>query len=383
MRQYRVLVVDDNPENLKVIGNVLDGKGMELSFATSGTQALQSAAVSRPDLILLDVAMPDLDGFEVARRLKAAPDLRSIPVIFITARARSEDVVDGFGAGGVDYITKPFKSAELVARVLTHLEIARSRGTIAEQNASLRELNAGKDRLLSILAHDLKSPLSGIICLSELLVDKGDQIEESSKRGHLRSIHATAQQMTKTLAELLDWARVQSGAFEWKPEPFVLSSIVEESILLAQSPALAKGVAIANRVRPGDRVFADPIMILTATRNLLQNAVKYTRRGGEVTIGSKRHGNDRVKVWVSDTGIGMRPARVASLFRLESRASEPGTEGERGTGLGLMFCQAFLAKHDTTLEVESTEGKGSTFSFSLQAAPEDEGSSGPSAASKA
>jgi signal transduction histidine kinase len=281
-------------------------------------------------------------------------------------------VVDGFQAGGVDYITKPFQAAELIARVLTHLELKRSRDTIAEQNESLRELNAGKDRLLSILAHDLRNPLTGIICLSELLIDMGDEMEECNKKAHLRSINATAQQMTKTLVELLDWARVQRGAFEWKPEPFELSSIVEESILLAQSPALAKGVGIANQVAPKDRVFADPIMILTVTRNLLQNAVKYTRRGGKVSVASERQGNDRVKVSVSDTGIGMRPAAVATLFELESRASQPGTEGERGTGLGLLFCRAFLAKHGATLEVKSTEGKGSTFSFSLPAAAEDE-----------
>jgi two-component system, sensor histidine kinase and response regulator len=362
--EHRVLVVDDVPENLQVIGSMLDGTGIALSFATSGAQALRSVEVTRPDLVLLDVAMPDMDGYEVARRLHAMAPFADTPVIFLTARARPEDVVSGFRAGAVDYVTKPFNTAELIARVSTHLELKRSRDTIVRQNEDLRSLNATKDRFLSIVAHDLKNPLHGIISLSELVLDMGGQIDEAT-RGYVASMNATAKQMAKSLNDLLDWARVQRGAFEWKPEPFDLGSVVEESLLLMQSAAASKEVTVTSRVPKGERVHADPIMILTVVRNLLQNAVKYSPRGSEVTLGSERTDPDAVRVTVSDSGIGMSPTLVASLFLLDSRTSRPGTEGERGTGLGLKFCHEFLARHGSTLQVQSEEGKGTTFSFML------------------
>ncbi len=363
--EFRVLIVDDVPDNLKIIGGILDGKGVDLSFATSGAQALESAQVTHPDLVLLDVAMPEMDGYEVARRFKTTDGLSDIAVIFITARAHSQDVLDGFRAGAADYITKPFNAAELLARVFTHLELKKSRDTIRHQNEGLRASNAAKDRLLSIIAHDLKNPLHGLIGISELLLDMGDGMDGALRKGHLTSLNATARQMAKSLRELLDWAKVQSGAIEWKPEEFMLAFIVEESILLMQSAATAKEVAVTNRIASEEKVFADPIMILTVVRNLLQNAIKYSRRGGEVTISAENVVDDSVRIMVGDTGIGMHPALVTSLLKNDSLASRPGTEGELGTGLGLKFCWEFLSTHRTTLQVKSEEGKGTTFSFVL------------------
>jgi signal transduction histidine kinase len=374
----RILVVDDVPENLEVVGGILDGKGVELSFATSGAQALWSVAVAGPDLILLDVAMPEMDGYETARKLKEIAAVRDVPIIFITARTRAEDVLEGFRVGAVDYVTKPFNAAELVARVFAHLELKRSRDTIAAQNESLRDLNASKDRLLSIIGHDLKNPLHGIISLSELVLDMGSGMDASQTKGHMSTIRDTAQHMAKTLNNLLDWARVQRGAFQWTPEDVVLSFMAEESILLIQSAAAAKGVRITNRIAPDERAVADPIMLLTILRNLLQNAVKYTPRGGQVTVCFERLADGAARISVTDTGIGMSAARVASLGEPGSRGSQPGTEGERGTGLGLLVCREFLARIGSVLEVTSAEGAGSTFAFRIPP-----GSAGPSVISRA
>lgn len=367
-RPPRVLVVDDVAENLKVIGNMLDGRGIDLCFATNGPQALASACATRPDLVLLDVAMPEMDGFEVARRLKASRDLCGVPIIFITARARTEDLLEGFRSGAVDYVTKPFVSAELLARVSAHLELKRARDMIASQMESLRDLNAAKDRFLSIVAHDLRNPLHGISSLTELLLDLGESLPAEKRLGYLRSINATAMQMAKTLSDLMSWARYQQGALEWKPEAFDLCFIVREAALLLESSATTKGVAIRNLVDSGLPVFADPIMVLTIVRNLLSNAVKYTRRGGQVKIEAAPVGKGSVRLSVSDTGVGMSPTQVAQLFRLESHASRPGTDGERGTGFGLLFCHEFLVKNGSRLEVTSQEDIGSTFAFSLPTA---------------
>jgi signal transduction histidine kinase len=363
--RFRVLVVDDVPVNLEIIGNLLDGRGIDLSFATSGTQALESAAVTKPDLVLLDVAMPDMNGYEVARRLRAGAEPASLPVIFITARATAEDVLDGFRAGAVDYVTKPFKAAELLARVSTHLELKKARDTIVRQNEELRALNAAKDRFLSVVAHDLKNPLHGIMALSELLVDMGAGMDDATRGGHAASIHATAEEMARTLRSLLDWARLQQGAFECKAEAFDLGAVAKEALLLMQSSAASKEVAVTNGIPDRQMVCADPIMILTVLRNLLHNAVKYSRRGGSVSLTAERVAAGGVRVSICDSGIGMSASQAASLLGRDIPTSRPGTEGERGTGLGLRFCQEFLGKHGATLEVQSAEGKGTTFSFLL------------------
>ena len=372
-RPHRVLIVDDVAENLKVIGNMLDGRGIDLCFATSGPQALASARAAPPDLVLLDVAMPEMDGYEVARRFKASEDLRSIPIIFITARTRTEDLVEGFRSGAVDYVTKPFVSAELIARVTAHLELKRAQDVIAGQLAVLRDLNAAKDRFLSIVAHDLRNPLHGISSLTELLLDLGEGLPAEKRLGYLRSINTTALQMAKTLSDLMSWARVQRGAFEWKPEPFELCFIVKEAAVLLESSAETKGVSIRNQVESDHHVFGDPIITLTIVRNLLSNAVKYSRRGGQVTVSATRVGDTSVRVSVTDTGIGMSPAQVSRLFRLETHSSRPGTDGERGTGFGLLFCQELLTKNGSGLEVESREEAGSTFAFTLPLAVGTEG----------
>jgi len=158
-----VLIVDDIPENLQVLGNVLLQKGLDVGFATNGEEALEAVKYNKPDLILLDIMMPGMSGITVCQKLKSNPETQDIPVIFLTAKTQPEDIIKGFEVGAVDYVTKPFNSGELLARVMTQLELKKSRDLIAKQNEELMELNATKDKFFSIIAHDLRGPFSGLL----------------------------------------------------------------------------------------------------------------------------------------------------------------------------------------------------------------------------
>ncbi len=173
----RVLVVDDITRNLQVVGTLLRHAGYEVMPATSDAEALEGAQEQVPDLILLDLMMPDMDGLEVCRRLKADPVLKAIPVIFLTASNEMEHLVNGFEVGAVDYITKPFNAPELLARVRTHLELKRARGTIVRYGLELSRLNEEKNEFMGIAAHDLRNPLSAIKGYTEMMVEDAEALE--------------------------------------------------------------------------------------------------------------------------------------------------------------------------------------------------------------
>jgi len=166
-----ILIVDDLAENLSILGNILRIEGYQLAIANNGKQAINIAASRKPELILLDVAMPEMDGLTACRELKSREETKDIPVIFLTARTDTEDVIKGFEAGAVDYILKPFKATELLARVSTQIEVKQSRDLIVRQKTELAELLATKDKLFSIVSHDLRSPFAGLLTLATMLVE--------------------------------------------------------------------------------------------------------------------------------------------------------------------------------------------------------------------
>jgi len=186
-----VLIVDDIPENLQVLGNILLQKGLDVGFATNGEEALEAIEYSKPDIILLDIMMPGMSGITVCQKLKANPETKDIPVIFITAKAQPEDIIKGFEVGAVDYVTKPFNSGELIARVSIQLELKKSRDLIAKQNQELHELNATKDKFFSIIAHDLRGPFSGLLGLTDLLSQEGETMQTDEIIDLIKKIHQT------------------------------------------------------------------------------------------------------------------------------------------------------------------------------------------------
>lgn len=218
-----VLLVDDLAENLQVLGNILDENDIEFSYATSGKEALDAVAFKKPDLILLDINMPEMNGFEVCKKLKKDPETMDIPIIFLTAKADSEDIVEGLSIGAVDYVTKPFNTKELLSRVFTHLELFNSRKMIRKQNEELREMIDTKNKFFSIIAHDLRGPFNTLLGFSDLALKEFDHMDPEEIRDMIKHIHSSSVRGFELLNNLLEWSRSQTGRIKCEPIDFSLS----------------------------------------------------------------------------------------------------------------------------------------------------------------
>ena len=360
-----ILVVDDNKRNLQVVGNILHEEQYKVAMAINGPTALKLAAQLKPDLVLLDIMMPEMNGFEVCKKLKENEETREMPVIFLTAKVETDDIVEGFNLGGVDYITKPFKQKELLVRIKTHLDLLQSKRKIAEQAAELLAANTFKDRLFSIIGHDLRSPLSSIKFTIDMMksgvIEFGDDF-----------FHETLGQLAKTtdeayilLENLLGWAKSQSGNLPVVPEEFSLKEMVETVARLQKLNLSNKNIEMIIDVAENICVLADNQMINTVLRNLLSNAMKFTPNGGKIQILAHTTTENMVGVSVIDSGVGISEENMKRLFNNTNPLKTYGTNNEAGSGLGLILCKDFVEKNGGILKVESEEGKGSRFLFNL------------------
>jgi two-component system, sensor histidine kinase and response regulator len=353
-----ILIVDDIPANLKVLGEILKGDGYKVRPVPNGMLALQVAEKEKPDLILLDIMMPDMDGYEVCRRLKANPKLSDIPIIFISALNETNDVVKALKSGGVDYVTKPFQSEEVLARVNTHVKLYR-------QSIELLNLNLQKDKFFSIIAHDLKGPLGGFMGMTELLAEEMPNMETVEIQEYLGHLRDASVNLFRLLENLLQWARLKQGAIPFHPENIRFQPIANECLSILQESAKNKNIEIVQDISDQLRVFADNNMLQTIVRNLVSNAIKFTPKNGTVRFSAKATDDNGLVISIQDTGIGMSPEMTSSLFNPGARNGRPGTDGEASTGLGLLLCKEFVEKHGGKIKVESEEEKGSVFIFNI------------------
>ncbi len=358
-----ILVVDDQPNNLKVIASVL-GSDYSLSIANSGANALKILENNTPDLILLDIMMPEIDGFEVCRRIKAIERIRHIPVIFLTAKNDIDDIVNGFRSGAVDYITKPFNSVEVKVRVQNHLNLKHALDELKITNHKLHQLNATKDKFFSIIAHDLRSPFTSIIGFSDLLYNQIIEKDYENIEQYAGFVKQSSKQALDLLTNLLEWARSQTNKIEYNPEKLNLGNLIEETALMFDQIALPKNIKIKRDLIQNLEVIADKHMIATVMRNLISNAVKFTSPGGEISVSVQKEEKEII-VRVSDNGLGIPAQRIEKVFQVDKNNSTLGTANEEGTGLGLILCKMFVEKSGGWIKVESEEGKGSVFSFSI------------------
>jgi two-component system sensor histidine kinase/response regulator len=370
-----ILIVDDNPVNLEMLFQYFAHSAFKTLVAQDGESALLQLEQTRSDLILLDILMPGIDGFETCCRLKANESTQNIPVIFMTALSATADKVKGFEVGGVDYITKPFQYEEVMARVNAHLTIRRQQQQLQEQtvlleekNAQLKALNANKDKFFSIIAHDLKSPFAGLVVAANL-------IKEHIERWNTDKIKRSADQLQKSvdnlyafIENLLTWSRFQQEAMEYTPQFVDFQFIIARNVALVIQNAQQKQITLRNSIQEQIPAFIDVNMVDAVVRNLLSNAIKFTKAGGTVEI-SATHDKNTLKVAISDTGIGIPDENLPDLFRIDTKTQQVGTAGEQGTGLGLILCKEFVEQHAGTIWVESEVGRGSTFWFTLPKKP--------------
>lgn len=379
-----LLVVDDNLVNLKVLLDHLSHSGYKTLIAQNGDDAIEQAEYAQPDLIILDVRMPGMNGFETCGRLKKNEITKEIPVIFMTALNDTEDKVKGFKVGAVDYITKPFQQEEVLIRIKTHLMVRQLQKTLQEKNMLLEEkneelhnlnqtledknkelqtLSVSKDRFFSIIAHDLKGPFNSFILGTEILSTMNDISPERMKNVAI-NLNKSAEQMKKLLDNLLKWAQMQMGSMEFKPQKIDLKNAIGANLSLLQNNFSQKKIEVINHIQESIFVHADLNMIVTVLRNLLTNAWKFTPKGGKIEIFTQEK-DDEIEISVSDTGVGIKAENIDKLFRIDAKYRQRGTDDEKGTGLGLILCKDLIEKHGGRITAESEYGKGSIFRFTI------------------
>jgi two-component system sensor histidine kinase/response regulator len=374
-----ILIVEDNQDYLNYLARILVENHYEIAVARDKKEALaylDTPYIDRIDLILLDISLSsegDTEGFEVCKEFRKFEKAKLIPIIFLSQHDDENYILKAFDEGGVDYILKrggAKNERELLARVKAHID-NRSRDIIKQQNKELKELNATKDRFFKIIAHDLKNPFNSIKGDSEFLDSMYKTLREDQRIDLIKNISRSSQRLYKLLENLLEWAKVQLK--EMKPQKcrFDLDPIIMENIALYEENAKKKMLAIHSGVSSPCNVFADSHMIDFIIRNLLNNAVKFNGANGKIDIMSLDKGKF-VEISVLDTGVGIPCERIDNLFRIDQSFSTPDTDGEKGTGLGLILCKEFLAVNDGEIHVKSEIGKGSTFTIKLRKNPVEE-----------
>lgn len=354
-----ILVVDDNPNNIKIVALIMSALKYKIVIATNGEQAIEMVKQTRPDLILMDVMMPKIDGFETCRIIKSKKENENIPVIFITALNDTDSLVKGFKAGGVDYISKPFNKDELISRMRTHIELKKTRDQLEKTSAHLAELNSLKDKMFSVIGHDLRSPLSSVKMTLEFLsainISDNEEVSES-----LKLMSKTTDEVFSLLENLLGWARSQSGNLQIKKEPIRVHDLVNSIYLLNKGSIELKKIDFSTEISENHFVSADLMTIKIVLRNLVSNAIKFTPEKGSIRIKSEQL-TEGIRLSVSDSGVGISGEDLPKLFNPNSHHTTYGTNREPGSGLGLILCKDFVEKNGGTISIESELGKGTVF----------------------
>jgi two-component system sensor histidine kinase/response regulator len=367
LKGRKILVVDDDRMNIRILANILKAEGYVIGDADSGEKALLVFESLRPDLVLLDVMLPGIDGFETCRRLKKTYGEKCPPVIFITAKNESDDVVEGLGAGGVDYLPKPFKSKEVMARIRSHLQnqiLSEQQQALVQQ---LSKVNAAKNRFLGMAAHDLRNPLASIRGLSEFLRDGAVGPLTADQLDLVQTIHGASQSMLDLVNELLDVATIEAGELTMSRARCDLVDLVAKSVALLNMEAAKKTTRIVFEAPPRALTLEiDPAKMKQVIDNLLSNAVKYSPPGSVVTaIVMPDAGPSRCGFAVRDQGPGIPDNERDKLFKDFSRLSVQPTGGEKSTGLGLAICRKIVEAHHGTIVAENLPTRGCEFRVTL------------------
>ena len=361
---YKILIVDDVVSNVLLLKILLTNEKFQVCTASNGKMCIEMAKSEHPDLILLDVMMPDLNGFDTAVILKKDPETQEIPIIFLTALNNPSDLVKGFQVGANDFLTKPFNKEELIMRVMHQIQLVAAKRIIIRQNEELKRTISNRDKMYSVIAHDLRSPMASIRMVLNLAVNVvSKDIVGEEIFGLLDKANRESEETHDLLDNLLKWTKSQTGRLSVVYQELDLDDIVPGVVDIFRMIAEMKKIEL--KYIPADEkliVHADNDMIKTIIRNFLSNAVKFTPEGKSVEVFYKREG-DFARISVRDHGVGIDPERVKTIFR--TGETTYGTGGEEGSGLGLQLCQDFARKNGGDAYVESVEGEGSTFSFTI------------------
>jgi two-component system sensor histidine kinase/response regulator len=371
---YSILIVDDTQQNVQVLSQILRDSGYKVLAAFNGPDAINLVKKRTPDLILLDVMMPGMSGFEVAQKLIVEDGFTGLPIIFLSALDETEAKVKAFESGGVDYVTKPFQAKEVLARIELHLKLKsleREREKYIEElklkQEHLERINKEKDDILGIISHDMRNPLGGIIGISNfLLTDTVTEPEETHEM--LSLIEKSAERLLDLVNDMLNVAIIESNSFSVDKSQVDLDALIGDMIQLHEPTAKTKHVNLKHETHETPLIVSlDASKISQIIGNLVSNAIKFTNPGGWVAVSSKVSpvdGKDQLFIQIQDNGIGIPDDIMPVLFD-KMVGQRSGTDGEKGTGLGMPLVKRFVELHGGTIEVSSKVGQGSTFSIKI------------------
>jgi signal transduction histidine kinase len=384
-----LLVVDDEPNNLSIMVDYLRAYGFDIMTARTGSNGLSKAVRGHPDLILLDIMLPDIDGFEVCRRLQSDANTKDIPVIFLTALTQMEDKLKGFEAGGVDYLTKPIQEAEVLARVTTHLKLRNLQMRLHERNRALQQeieqrvrveeelrqakfaaeqANRAKSIFLANMSHEIRTPLNAVLGFSEILAAA---LDNPRHKEYLHAIQVSGQTLLDIINDILDLAKIEAGKLEVIYREVDPRPIFTDMAVIFSQKLGAKNIQFSVDISPDlpHLLRLDETRLRQILLNLVGNAVKFTH-----------HGFIKLKVWchildshsldlyfsVQDNGIGIAPGEQEKIFAAFEQSRTRDTKEQGGTGLGLSIVKRLLEIHHGEISLDSAEGQGSTFSVRLR-----------------
>ena len=368
-----ILIVDDIPANVDVLRKTLEPEGYIISMAPSGEMALRIAPKIKSDLILMDITMPGMDGYEVCRKLKEDPVFENTPVIFVTGKAETEDMVAAFNSNGADYITKPFKSEEILARVRMHLRLAQTIKTNEYLVGALKKAvlnlesaqqeNLAKSQFLGRMSHELHTPLNAIIGFSELLkMDANDSLNENQKQS-IGEIYEAGKHLLDLVDQVLEISRIDSGELKCVFKKVHLNPIINETIASMTDLADNKCVSFNNLLHKNHEIFVngDPDNIRQVFFNVIDNAVKYNKKGGRVTLSLAQDVPEKIGVFIRDNGDGIPGDKYEKIFDPLYRLENHVKNCIDGVGVGLTVVKKFMTIMNGRVYIESELGMGSCF----------------------
>lgn len=363
--EYKILIVDDVMSNVLLLKVLLTNEKFAIATASNGRQALEQVEKENPDLVLLDVMMPDMSGFEVAQHLKSNPNTADIPIIFLTALNSTADIVKGFQVGANDFISKPFNKEELIIRVTHQISLVAAKRLILSKTEELQRTIAGRDKLYSVIAHDLRSPMGSIkMVLNMLILNLPSEKIGAEMYELLTMANQTTEDVFSLLDNLLKWTKSQIGKLNVVYQDVDLVEVTDGVIEIFSMVASLKKIRIREMKPEKMMVNADIDMLKTVVRNLLSNAIKFSKENLEVLVKMEEVDGMAV-VSVQDHGCGISEEGQKKLLHTDTHFSTFGTNNEEGSGLGLLLCKDFVVKNGGKLWFTSKEGEGSIFSFSI------------------
>ncbi|MEQ8675944.1 MAG: hybrid sensor histidine kinase/response regulator [Aggregatilineales bacterium] len=363
-----ILIIDDTPTNAKMLESMLKRNNFTPATASSGREGLAMIAEAPPELIILDIMMPEMDGFEVCRRLKADPKTADIPIIFISAMNETESIVTAFDIGGVDYITKPFQLREVQKRVESHLTLIRQRREIEalreQERQQFETINSMREKFIHAATHDLKNPLQLITGYTEVL--RSDETFQSNPglNYYLDAMRGGVQKILGLVGDMLDLIQMENS-IDPSPELTDLHTFVDGTIKQYELPAQQKNIELLTDLPPQEVIAnIDAKRMRQVLDNLVSNAIKYTPDDGHVMVSAFVE-DSMLILKVSDTGLGIPEEYIDTLFQPFARVREREHMKQEGTGLGLSIVKTIIEQHHGDIEIESTAGEGTSFIITL------------------